>query len=115
MGGYAFSKDFREKRGHACMFEDQIYTERQKVGQRGTCVNCHASTYGAIIDGFHKMNAMKYVEVKEHVDHPVACIECHNATNMSLRVTRPALMEGLKAFKATQGIKDYDVNRDGYP
>lgn len=118
--GYAFSKDFREERGHAYMLEDQLYTERQKVGQPGTCVNCHASTYAAmkklgngnIIDGFHKINAMKYAEVKEHVSHPVACIDCHNAADMSLRVTRPALMEGLKALKASQGIKNYDVNRD---
>src|SRR5690606_10766184 len=41
--GYAFSKDYREKRGHAYMLTDQIYTERQKVGQPGTCIHCHAS------------------------------------------------------------------------
>ena len=28
--GYAFSKDFREERGHAYMLDDQIYTERQQ-------------------------------------------------------------------------------------
>mgnify|MGYP005850341205 CR=1 FL=1 len=73
------------------MLEDQIYIESQKVGPPGTCVNCHAPTYGAmkrpgngdIIDGFHKRNAMKYVGVKEHVDHRVACIDYHNATDMS--------------------------------
>jgi len=31
---------------------------------------------------------------------------------MELRITRPAFMEGMKAFKASQGVKDYDVNRD---
>ena len=29
--GYAFSKDFREERGHAYMLDDQVYTERQQV------------------------------------------------------------------------------------
>src|SRR5688572_13087764 len=29
--GYAFSKDFREERGHAYMLEDQTFTERQQV------------------------------------------------------------------------------------
>src|SRR5919205_827364 len=44
--GYAFSKDFREERGHAYMLIDQLYTERQLVvKQPGTCINCHASTY----------------------------------------------------------------------
>src|SRR5215471_12243077 len=42
--GYAFSKDYREKRGHAYMLTDQTFTERQKVvKQPGTCLNCHAS------------------------------------------------------------------------
>ena len=44
--GYAFSKDFREERGHAFMLEDQTYTERQQVvTQPGTCMHCHGSVY----------------------------------------------------------------------
>ena len=31
--GYAFSKDFREERGHAYMLEDQMFTERQQVDE----------------------------------------------------------------------------------
>ena len=34
---------------------------------------------------------------------------------MSLRVTKPAFMEGMKAYKASLGVKDYDVNRDAKP
>ena len=38
--GYAFSRDFREERGHAYMLSDQIYTERhQAVQQPGTCIH----------------------------------------------------------------------------
>src|SRR5205085_9356749 len=41
--GYAFSKDFREDRGHAFMLSDQELTQRQQVvKQPGTCINCHA-------------------------------------------------------------------------
>ncbi len=116
--GYAFSKDFREERGHAYMLEDQLYTERQKVGQPGTCLNCHASTYliykelgnGDIMAGFDKMNSMKYDEAKTYAKHPVACIDCHDAQTMQLRITRPAFIEGIKALKASQGVADYDVN-----
>ncbi|HKK93712.1 MAG TPA: ammonia-forming cytochrome c nitrite reductase subunit c552, partial [Longimicrobiales bacterium] len=44
--GYAFAEDFREERGHAYMFSDQIFTERQQVAQQpGTCLHCHASVY----------------------------------------------------------------------
>src|SRR5215217_9345494 len=45
--GYAFSKDFREERGHAYMLDDQTFTERQQVArQPGTCLHCHASIAG---------------------------------------------------------------------
>lgn len=119
--GYAFAVDFREERGHAFMLEDQIFTERQKVvKQPGTCINCHASVYtaykklgnGNLAEGFEKLNSMPYFDAKEHVKHPVACIDCHDSQTMQLRVTRVAFMEGMKALKASQGVKDYDVNRD---
>jgi nitrite reductase (cytochrome c-552) len=29
---------------------------------------------------------------------------------MALRITRPAFMEGIRAYKASQGVADYDVN-----
>jgi nitrite reductase (cytochrome c-552) len=117
--GYAFSKDFREERGHAYMLTDQLYTERQKVGQPGTCINCHASTYpamkelgdGDIMAGFDKLNSMPYMEAKDHVNHPIACIDCHEAETMALRVTRPAFIEGIAAAKAAEGIPNYDVNK----
>jgi nitrite reductase (cytochrome c-552) len=127
--GYAFSKDFREERGHAYMLEDQVYTERQQVSQQpGTCIHCHASVYvpyklagdGDIIKGFEHFNHMKYGEAKKAMEdllaqhgeklHPVACIDCHDPATMALRVTRPGFIEGMRAYKASQGIPNYDVN-----
>jgi len=119
--GYAFAKDFREERGHAYMLEDQTYTERQGVVQQpGTCMHCHASVYvpykklggGDLIKGFEAMNHMKYQEARKLVEHPVACIDCHDPTSMQLRVTRPGFLEGIQKVKAAQGITNYDVNRD---
>ena len=118
--GYAFSKDFREERGHAYMLDDQTFTERQQVAkQPGTCINCHASAYvaykqlggGDIIKGFEALNKMPYFEARKIVTHPVACIDCHDSQTMQLRVTRPAFIEGIRALKASQGIQNYDVNK----
>ncbi len=117
--GYAFAKDFREERGHAYMLEDQTYTERQQVAkQPGTCMHCHASVYvpyrklgdGDLIKGFEKMNQMPYFEARKLVTHPVACIDCHDPSTMQLRVSRPGFIEGIRALKASQSVKDYDVN-----
>jgi nitrite reductase (cytochrome c-552) len=119
--GYAFAVDFREERGHAYMLLDQQFTERQNVTkQPGSCINCHASAYtaykrlgnGDIFKGFQALNKMPYVEAQKEISHPVSCIDCHDSQTMQLRVTRPAFMEGIKAFKASQGVQNYDVNRD---
>lgn len=117
--GYAFSIDYREKRGHAYMLDDQTFTQRQKVQQYGNCMNCHASLYttykelgdGDIQAGFEKLNPMLYQDARELVDHPVSCIDCHDHETMQLRITRPAFMTGIRAAKlAEEGIADYDVN-----
>lgn len=42
--GYAFSIDYRDRRGHAYMLTDQEQTERvTKKPQPGACLHCHAS------------------------------------------------------------------------
>jgi len=116
--GYAFAVDFREERGHAYMLEDQLFTERQNAAkQPGSCINCHASAYAAykklgggdIVKGFHEINKLPYMEARKEVTHPVACIDCHDSQTMALRITRPAFIEGMRVFKASQGIQNYDV------
>jgi nitrite reductase (cytochrome c-552) len=117
--GYAFAADFREERGHAYTLEDQMFTQRQIVAkQPGTCGQCHASVYvpmkklgnGDIFKGFEVLNKMPYTEAKQHFKHPVGCIDCHDAATMQLRVTRPGFLEGIKAYKASQGVANYDPN-----
>lgn len=118
--GYAFSVDFREERGHAYMLDDQRNTRRvTEFNQPGTCLNCHASTYliyknlgqGDIMKGFDEMNKLPYAEATKLAEHPVSCIDCHDSQTMALRITRPAFIEGIANYKASQGIKDYDVNK----
>ncbi|MFT3876230.1 MAG: ammonia-forming cytochrome c nitrite reductase subunit c552 [Propioniciclava sp.] len=119
--GYAFSTDYRHPRGHAYMLEDQRLTKRvtsPQFKQPGACLNCHASTVevmdtlgnGDQTAGWHAMNKMSYQEATQLAKHPVACIDCHDPKTMALRVTRPAFEIGIAAYKAGQGIKDYDVN-----
>jgi nitrite reductase (cytochrome c-552) len=117
--GYAFAQDYREKRGHAYMLEDQIATERQRVVQQpGTCLHCHASTVEAMRNlgggdfesGFEALNRMTYQETLEHVSGPIACIDCHEPGTLALRVTRPAFKAAITAWKASQGVEDYDVD-----
>jgi nitrite reductase (cytochrome c-552) len=120
--GYAFAVDYRHLRGHAYMQEDQKYTLRVQPPrqQPGACLNCHVSTpevyaklgNGDQMAGFDAMNKLPYAEAAALATGPVGCIDCHDPETMELRITRPALINGLKALKASQGIADYDVNRD---
>jgi nitrite reductase (cytochrome c-552) len=119
--GYAFAVDFREERGHSYMLDDQTHTDRQHFSkQPGACINCHASAYpvykrlggGDIFKGFDTLNKLPYAEARKEVSHPVSCVDCHDSQTMQLRVTRPAFMRGIQALKASQGIQNFDVNRD---
>jgi len=123
--GYAFSLDYRERRGHAFMLSDQRETERvHKRKQPGACVQCHSSNTvayrtvglekgapGALTDpllsetgwaqlqkGFEAVCAMPFDEASKLVSHPVGCLECHDPASMKLRVTRPAFVEGIRAL-----------------
>jgi nitrite reductase (cytochrome c-552) len=115
--GYAFGVDYREDRGHAYTLSDQDETERvKKFKQPGSCLHCHASIIPAYIDqglkagapegkenreaqiqkGFEAVCAMPFADARKLVDHPVACIDCHDPENMELRVSRPAFVTGIR-------------------
>jgi nitrite reductase (cytochrome c-552) len=103
--GYPFSVDYRERRGHAFMLEDQDNTERvKKFKQPGACLHCHASIIpayrkkggGDVMKGFELVCAMPLKDARQLVTHPVACIDCHDPQTMQLRVTRPGFLNGIK-------------------
>ena len=117
--GYAFALDYREERGHAYSLRDQDETERTKQrAQPGSCLHCHASALpawrklggGDVQKGFELMCAMPFAQARKLVAHPVTCLDCHDPKSMALRVTRPGFLAGIKAFKKTQGVENYDPN-----
>jgi nitrite reductase (cytochrome c-552) len=127
--GYAFALDYRDRRGHAFALFDQEQTKRvTEKKQPGACLQCHASNlalyrfagHGDVQKGFEAVCALPFNEVramkddkgKPLIEHPVACIDCHDPSTMGLRVTRPGFIAGIAALKAKQGIPNYDPNRD---
>ena len=126
--GYAFAIDFREERGHAYMLSDQRETERvRQKPQPGACLQCHASVtqayrqvgiqngapgdlkasltsadgFAQLMAGFEKVCAMPYADATALVAHPVGCLDCHDPSNMQLRVTRPGFLNGIGVFAAS--------------
>jgi nitrite reductase (cytochrome c-552) len=127
--GYAFSVDYRSRRGHAFMLSDQRETKRVQLPfhQTGACLQCHASSamayrkkglengapgslqdppvspngYEQLRIGFEKFGAIPYEEATKLVEQPVACVDCHDPQSMQLRVLRPAFLTGIRALAAS--------------
>jgi nitrite reductase (cytochrome c-552) len=117
--GYAFSVDFRELRGHAYMLSDQDVSERTKQFQQpGACLHCHASIIpayrqagdGDVMAGFAKVCAMPLADARKLVEHPVACIDCHDPQTMQLRVTRPGFMNGIQRLAESDAVLPHLVS-----
>src|SRR5262245_60835430 len=111
--GYAFSLDYRDRRGHSYMLSDQEATGRLQKPQSGSCLHCHASivpTYrelggGDVMVGLEKSAKMSYQGLHEELKraghaHPVSCVDCHDPKTMRLRVTRPGFIRGIQVLAA---------------
>jgi len=109
--GYAFSIDYRDRRGHAYMLQDQENTERLTKPQSGSCLHCHASIMpvyrelggGDAMKGFEESYKFSYQDLNAKLHdmghaHPVSCVDCHSPEDMKLRVTRPGFINGIRAL-----------------
>ena len=127
--GYAFAIDYRDRRGHYYGLFDQEQTRRvTERKQPGACLQCHASIVslyrfagqGDPTKGFLLVSGMPYADARNMKDdkgqpivqHPVACVDCHDPKTMAPRVTRPGFIAGIRALRASQGVADFDPNRD---
>ncbi|MBM3276725.1 MAG: ammonia-forming cytochrome c nitrite reductase subunit c552 [Candidatus Handelsmanbacteria bacterium] len=113
--GYAFSIDYRDRRGHAYMLSDQEETKRLSKPQTGSCLHCHASVMplyrelggGDAMAGFKASYQLSYQEMNARLHasghaHPVSCVDCHSAETMKLRVTRPGFVKAIQALAASE-------------
>ena len=112
--GYAFSIDYRDRRGHAFMLSDQEATKRLTKPQTGSCLHCHAAVMplyrelgnGDAMKGMKASYKFSYQELHKKLSdsghaHPVTCADCHEAKTMQLRVTRPGFIEGIQQLAAS--------------
>ena len=112
--GYAFSIDYRDRRGHAYMLADQEATKRLTKPQSGSCLHCHASVMplyrelgnGDAAKGFAESYKFSYQDLNKKLHdsghaHPVTCVDCHDPKTMQLRVTRPGFIHGIQALAAS--------------
>ena len=112
--GYAFSIDYRDRRGHAYMLKDQEDTQRLTKPQSGSCLHCHGAVMplyrelggGDAIKGMEASYKFSYKDLNKKLHdmghgHSVTCADCHDPKTMKLIVTRPGFIQGIQRLAAS--------------
>ena len=106
--GYAFSRDFKQARGHYYAIKDVHNSLRTGIPQPGTCWSCKSTDVPRLMNemGAEKFYKSKWEDLGSEVVNNIGCQDCHDNKTMNLHITRPALIEaferrGLDISKAT--------------
>ena len=118
--GYAFSIDYRDRRGHAYMLKDQEQTQRQTKPQTGSCLHCHGAVMplyrelggGDAMKGFEMSYKIPYKEMNQKLHamghgQTLTCPDCHDPETMQLIVTRPAFLVGIQKLAASDAATPF--------
>lgn len=108
--GNPFALEYSAARGHYYAQIDQQQSRRTlEHDQPAGCIHCHAAEAPALVAqlGWEDLNASSYDDVRELVHHGSSCNDCHRADDMSLQISRPALVTAL----TQQGIDVADASR----
>ena len=102
--GWGFGVEYNEPRGHAYMVRDQLEIDSSRLKSGGVCLSCKSPYAPGLqeemgVDFFRK----PFKEVLERIpennrDLGVACIDCHDNKDLSLRISRGFTL--IEAFQA---------------
>lgn len=108
--GWGFGVEYNEPRGHAYMLRDQLEVDPSRVKAGGACLTCKTPYAPSLVkemgvDYFK----LPYKDVLNKIPEKtrtlgVACIDCHNNRDMSLRMSRD--------FTLKMALKDMGVDPD---
>lgn len=98
--GMAFSRDFRQARGHFHARNDAAETKRTGPATVSSCWTCKSTDVPRLMSqmGVAEFYQTPFAEMKDKVTHPIGCQDCHDPATMNLRITRPALREAFAAM-----------------
>ncbi len=106
--GWGFGIEYNEPRGHMMMLRDQLDVDPARVKAGGVCLSCK-TPYAPKLQSEMAVNYYKtpYKEVlaqipEKHQTLGVACVDCHDNKDMSLRISR--------GFTLIAALKDMGVD-----
>jgi len=106
--GWGFGVEYNEPRGHAYMIRDQLEVDPSRIKAGGVCLTCK-TPYAPRLEKDMGQDYYKtpFKEVLAKIPEKdrnlgVACIDCHDNKDMSLRISR--------AFTLNAALKDMGVD-----
>ncbi len=112
--GWGFGVEYNEPRGHAYMIKDQLEISPERIGAGGVCLTCktpYATQLEKDLGPAYYYTPWKEVHAKipiEYQELGVACIDCHDNRDMSLKISRATTLT--KALEA-MGVKPEKITR----
>lgn len=103
--GWGFGVEYNEPRGHAYMVKDQLEIDPSRLKAGGVCLTCKTPYAPKLekemgVDYYRKTWHDVHATIpKDHQELGVACIDCHDNKDMSLRISR-----GFTLGKALQAM-----------
>ena len=103
--GYGFSKDYNQGRGHYYAIDDIHNILRTGAPfdptegpMPGTCWTCKGPDVPRLMNeiGVKEFYSGKWAGKGEQIHNYIGCADCHDPESMSLRITRPALIEAFE-------------------
>ena len=105
--GYGFSKDYNQGRGHYYAIDDLQNSLRTGAPQGkddgpmpATCWTCKSPDVPRLMNenGIDEFYSGKWASKGSEVVNNIGCADCHNSDDMSLQISRPALIEAFDAM-----------------
>jgi nitrite reductase (cytochrome c-552) len=93
--GIAFSKNYKEDRGHVWAWEDLFETERTGANSPGACLTCKTTEIAEIFDtNGWDYASMNLEELAAGVHAGIDCFTCHDNSG-AFKVVQPAFIEAM--------------------
>lgn len=105
--GYGFAKDYNAPRGHYYAVEDIQKTLRTGAPMEkgtgpmpNTCWTCKSPDVPRLMNehGIEEFYSGKWGDKGSEVVNAIGCADCHDPNTMSLRISRPALVEAFESM-----------------
>lgn len=97
-GGYSFSKEYNDDRGHEWALTDVREIKRVNAATPGTCYSCKSANNPKLWQemGMAAFDETPFSELGDSIEQTIGCANCHEAGTMRLIVTNPALKEAFE-------------------